>query len=278
MSPVARRIARDHHLDLAGVRVMGSRILKRDVMALLSRGVPTSTKAPAGAVDVVPMTVMRRKIAEHMIASRQTSAHVHSVFEVNCARVEAVRQVEKARFVAAGAKLSVMPFVISAAARALRAFPILNASLSGNQIVHHGDINIGVAVALDSGLIVPVVKHVDRLSLLELSLAVADLARRARSRQLKPEEVTGGTFTVTNPGNFGGTFATPIINQPQVAILEMGTVEKRVIVVNDALAIRPMMHLTLGFDHRLIDGVMADRFLAAVKKSLETWPGVDDGA
>ena len=214
---------------------------------------------------------MRRKIAEHMIASRQTSAHVYSTFEVDCARVEELRRVRKQEFETKGVKLSVLPFVVRAAASALREMPLLNASLDGDSIVYHGDVNVGIAVALDNGLLVPVIRRADALSLAEISLAIADLAKRARAKQLKPEEVAGGTFTVTNPGNFGGTFATPIINQPQVAILELGTVEQRVVVRNDALAIRPMMHLTLGFDHRLVDGVAADQFLAAIKKTLETW-------
>lgn len=217
------------------------------------------------------MTTMRRKIAEHMIASRRTSAHVYSVFEVDCSRVDSFRRARRAEFEAAGAKLSILPLVLKAAALALREWPLVNASLDGDRVVHHGDVNVGFAVALENGLIVPVIRNADRRTLKEISLAIGDLARRARARQLKPEEVAGGTFTVTNPGNFGGAFATPIINQPQVAILELGTVEKRVAVVNDALAIRPMMHLTLGFDHRLIDGAAADQFLSSVKRALETW-------
>ena len=264
-SPVASRIARLHQIDLQCVTGSGSRgrVLKGDVLRHLG-GDRTSASR-------VPMTVMRRKIAEHMVTSRRISAHAHSVFEVNCSRIEQVRKARKAQFEAAGAKVSVMPFVIHAAALALRDFPLLNASLDGDSVIYHMDINVGVAVALENGLIVPVVTHADRLSLMDLSLTVADLARRARSKELKPEEVAGGTFTVTNPGNYGGTFATPIINQPQVAILELGTVETRVVVAHDAVAVRPMMYLTLGFDHRLIEGAVADRFLSTVKKTLETW-------
>ena len=153
--------------------------------------------------------------------------------------------------------------------------PLLNASLDGDNIIHHDDIHVGVAVALDSGLIVPVIRNADRLSLFDISLAIVDLAQRARNKKLKPDEVVGGTFTVTNPGNFGGSFATPIINQPQVGILELGSVEQRVIVIEDTIAIKPMMNLTLGFDHRLIDGVEADQFMAAVKKTLEIWNDVN---
>jgi 2-oxoglutarate dehydrogenase E2 component (dihydrolipoamide succinyltransferase) len=196
---------------------------------------------------------------------------VHSVFEVDCSRIEATRQARKAEFAAAGARLSVLPFVLKAAASALREFPILNSSLDGDQVVYHSDINVGVAVALDAGLIVPVIRHADRRTLLEISLAIGDLADRARSKQFAPEDVTRGTFTVTNRGNRGGSFATPIINQPQVAILELGTVEQRVAVVNDDLEIRSVMNLTLGFDHRLIDGAVADRYLSSVTHALELW-------
>ena len=281
-SPVARRIARDRNVDLRSLSGSGGsgRITKQDVLLHLegaaaapSRPSPPPASAPPGPSpgDVVPMTTMRRKIAEHMIASRRTSAHVYSVFEVDCSRVDSFRRARRAEFEAAGAKLSILPLVLKAAALALREWPLVNASLDGDRVVHHGDVNVGFAVALENGLIVPVIRNADRRTLKEISLAIGDLARRARARQLKPEEVAGGTFTVTNPGNFGGAFATPIINQPQVAILELGTVEKRVAVVNDALAIRPMMHLTLGFDHRLIDGAAADQFLSSVKRALETW-------
>jgi pyruvate dehydrogenase E2 component (dihydrolipoamide acetyltransferase) len=282
-SPVARVIAFTHKIDLRTLTGTGGagRVTKSDVLARLqprepvesSERAPVAPRAPFAPLESrsVPMSVMRRKIAEHMIASRRTSAHVYSTFEVDCSRVEALRAARKAEYEAAGAKLSILPFVVGAAAAALREMPLLNASLDGDSIVYHGDVNVGIAVALDNGLIVPVIRRADALGLRELSLAIADLARRARAKQLKPEEVAGGTFTVTNPGNFGGAFATPIINQPQMAILELGTVEKRVVVRNDALAIRPMMNLTLGFDHRLIDGVMADRFLASIKSTLETW-------
>ena len=203
------------------------------------------------------MSVMRKKIAEHMIASRRTSAHVHSVFEVSFARVARVREALKADFEKSGAKLTYMSFIIKAAAEALRAVPVVNASIDGDNVVYHRDVNIGVAVALDWGLIVPVVKTADERDLLGISKAVVDLANRERAKQLKPDDVTGGTFTITNPGVFGALSGTPIINQPQVAILGVGAIEKRPVVIEDAIAIRLMAYLTLGYDHRLIDGAVA---------------------
>jgi 2-oxoglutarate dehydrogenase E2 component (dihydrolipoamide succinyltransferase) len=217
------------------------------------------------------MTVMRRKIAEHMILSRRTSAHVHSVFEVNFSRVAQVREAKKAEYERSGAKLTYLSFIVKAVVDALRAVPVVNASVDGEQIVYHRQINIGIAVALDWGLIVPVVKNADEKNLLGLSRAVADLAARARSKQLKPDEVSGGTFTITNPGVFGALFGMPIINQPQVAILGIGNVEKRPVVIDDAIAIRPMAYLSLGYDHRIIDGAVADEFLAHIKQALENW-------
>ena len=266
-SPVARIMARVHGIDLTAVAPTGARISRADVEKFLSG--PKVTINPGDTVE--PMTAMRRKIADHMIASRRTSAHAHSVFLLDCGHVEALRKARKAQYETAGVKVSILPFVMLAAARALRDFPILNSSLIGDQVILRHDINVGVAVALDSGLIVPVVKRADQLDLVGVAKAIGDLAARARSKQLKPEEVAGGTFTVTNPGNFGGAFATPVINQPQVAILELGTVEKRAVVVDDQIVVRPTMNLTLGFDHRLVDGALADQYLAAVKRNLETW-------
>ena len=220
------------------------------------------------------MSVMRRRIAEHMIASRRTSAHVHSVFEVNFSRVAQIREAKKAEYDRAGAKLTYLSFIIKAAVDALRAVPVVNASVDGDNIVYHKDVNVGIAVALDWGLIVPVIKHADEKNLLGLSRAVADLANRARGKQLKPDEVQGGTFTITNPGVFGALFGMPIINQPQVAILGVGAVEKRPVVIDDAIAIRPMAYLGLGYDHRIIDGAVADQFMSQVKRTLENWdPG-----
>jgi 2-oxoglutarate dehydrogenase E2 component (dihydrolipoamide succinyltransferase) len=217
------------------------------------------------------MSVMRKRIAEHMVMSRRTSAHVHSVFEVDYTRVTQSREHKKAEFEAAGVKLTYLSFILKAVVDALRATPIVNASVDGDNIVLHNDVNVGVAVALDWGLIVPVIKDADEKNLLGLSRAIADLASRARAKQLKPEEVSGGTFTITNPGVFGALFGMPIINQPQVAILGVGRIEKRPIVIDDAIAIRPMGYLTLGYDHRLIDGAVADEFLSHLKRTLERW-------
>jgi pyruvate dehydrogenase E2 component (dihydrolipoamide acetyltransferase) len=217
------------------------------------------------------MSVMRKKIAEHMIVSRRTSAHVHSVFEVNFGRIAQIRQAKKAEYERAGVKLTYLSFIVKAAVDALREVPIVNASIDGENVVYHKDINVGIAVALDWGLIVPVVKNAGERNLLGLSKSIADLAARARSKQLKPDEVTGGTFTITNPGVFGALFGTPIINQPQVAILGVGNIEKRAVVIDDAIAIRPMAYLTLGYDHRLIDGVIADEYMSHVKRALENW-------
>jgi len=214
---------------------------------------------------------MRKRIAEHMVLSKRTSAHVHSVFEVNFSRVAQIREARKAEFERAGTKLTYLSFIIKAAVDALRAMPVINASIDGENVIYHADVNIGIAVALDWGLIVPVIKNADERNLLGLSRAIADLANRARAKQLKPEEVQGGTFTVTNPGVFGALLGTPIINQPQVAILGVGAVEKRPVVVDDAIAIRPMAYLTLGYDHRLVDGAVADQFMSIIKKSLENW-------
>jgi 2-oxoglutarate dehydrogenase E2 component (dihydrolipoamide succinyltransferase) len=205
-----------------------------------------------------------------MVASRRTSAHVHSVFEVNFARVAEVRAARKAEYESAGVKLTYLSFILKAAIDALRAVPVVNASVDGDNIVYHKDVNVGIAVALDWGLIVPVVKNADEKSLLGLSRAIADLASRARTKQLKPDEVSGGTFTITNPGVFGALFGMPIISQPQVAILGVGHIEKRPIVIDDAIAIRPMGYLSIGYDHRIIDGAVADEFMSHVKRSLES--------
>jgi 2-oxoglutarate dehydrogenase E2 component (dihydrolipoamide succinyltransferase) len=205
-----------------------------------------------------------------MVLSRRTSAHVHTVFHVDFSAVEAARAARRAEFERAGVKVTSMAFIAQACVKALRAHPLLNAALDGETIVYKKDINLGVAVAIDGGLIVPVVRHADTLDLLGLSAAIADVAARARAKQLKPEEVHGGTFTITNPGQLGAQFGMPIINQPQVAILGVGTIEKRAVVVNDAVVARPMAYLTLGFDHRLVDGFVADQFMAEIKRTLES--------
>src|SRR6266446_1959844 len=257
-SPLVREIAKDHQVDLSQIHGTGiaGRVTKNDILGYLGAdGVkPAERVQPAERVEpaafgvsgqVVPMSVMRRKIAEHMIMSRRTSAHVHSVFEVGFSRVAQIRDQRKAEFERAGAKLTYLSFIIKAVTDALRTMPIVNASIDGDNIVYHSDVNVGIAVALDWGLIVPVIKKADERNLLGLSRAVADLANRARSKQLKPDEVTGGTFTITNPGVFGTLFGMPIINQPQVAILGIGAIEKRAVVVDDGIGIRHMGYLSI---------------------------------
>jgi 2-oxoglutarate dehydrogenase E2 component (dihydrolipoamide succinyltransferase) len=293
-SPLVRKIAQEHHVDISQIQGSGiaGRVTKEDILAYVegSASAPASAaaKSPAASAGQAPpvpaiafkpgasdhvekMSVMRKKIAEHMILSRRTSAHVHSVFEVNFGRIDKIRQAKKAEYERAGVKLTYLSFIIKAAVDALREVPIVNASIDGENIVYHRDVNVGIAVALDWGLIVPVVKNAGEKNLLGLSKAVVDLATRARSKQLKTDEVTGGTFTITNPGVFGALFGMPIINQPQVAILGVGNVEKRPVVVDDAIAIRPMAYLTLGYDHRIIDGAVADQYMSLVKRALENW-------
>jgi 2-oxoglutarate dehydrogenase E2 component (dihydrolipoamide succinyltransferase) len=293
-SPLVRRIARDNDVDISQIHGsgLGGRVTKHDILQYMDSGsgvrdsgVETQsdrgpdeprTPNPDSRVEIKPLSVMRRKIAEHMVMSRRTSAHVHSVFHVNFSNVERIRQEKKAEFEQSGLKLTYMAFIAKAAVSALRKFPIVNASLDGDNIIYKKDINLGIAVALESGLIVPVIKHADEKNLLGLSRAIADLATRARSKQLKPEEVHDGTFTITNPGQFGSQFGMPIINQPQVAILGVGTIEKRPIVIDDAIAIRTMAYLTLGYDHRLVDGATGDQFMAEVKQQIEHFDGVQD--
>jgi 2-oxoglutarate dehydrogenase E2 component (dihydrolipoamide succinyltransferase) len=285
-----RKIAKEHNIDIAQIPGTGiaGRVTKDDILGFIAHSSgDTAAAAPAPAPaapppprspgaplpgQVQPMSVMRKKIAEHMIASRRTSAHVHSVFEVNFARVSRVREARKAEYERAGVKLTYLAFIVRATADALRAVPVINASIDGENIVYHREVNIGIAVALDWGLIVPVMKSVDERNLLGISRALTDLAARARAKQLKQDDVTGGTFTITNPGVFGALSGTPIINQPQVAILGVGAIEKRPVVIDDAIAIRPMGYLTIGYDHRLIDGAVADQFMSHLKNSLETWP------
>ena len=298
-SPLVRKIAKEHNVDISQLRGTGisGRVTKDDILGFLGREGqerqegregkegrekretpqrPAPAMAPplfkAGASDhVEKMSVMRKRIAEHMVMSRRTSAHVHSVFEVNFSRVAKIREKKKAEFEAAGGKLTFMSFILKAVVDALRAVPVVNASVDGDNIVFHKNVNLGVAVALDWGLIVPVIKNADEKNLLGLSRTLADLAARARAKQLKPDEVTGGTFTITNPGVFGALFGMPIINQPHVAILGVGNIEKRPVVIEDAIAIRPMGYLTLGYDHRLIDGAVADEFMSHLKNTLENW-------
>jgi 2-oxoglutarate dehydrogenase E2 component (dihydrolipoamide succinyltransferase) len=215
------------------------------------------------------MSVMRKKIAEHMVLSAHTSPHVYSVYEVDFHRVEELRQAKKAAYEQAGTRLTYTAFVAKATIEAIREFPFANASIDGDNIVYKRDINLGVAVALDAGLIVPVIKDAGGRDMTSLCRAIQDLAHRARSKQLKPEDVQGGTFTITNPGVFGALFGLPLINQPQVAILGVGAIEKRVVAVDDMIAVHPMCYLSLGHDHRLIDGADAGRFLQSLKERLE---------
>jgi pyruvate dehydrogenase E2 component (dihydrolipoamide acetyltransferase) len=277
-SPLVRRIAKEHNVDIGALHGsgIGGRVTKQDILGFLEHrpgttrpGAHVPAFAPGEHVEIVPMGVMRKKIAEHMVLSRRTSAHVHSVFEVNFARVAQLRDQKKAEYEQHGVKLTYLAFIAKAIVDGLRAEPVLNASLDGDNIVYKKEINLGVAVALDWGLIVPVVKQADEKNLLGLSRAIADVAARARAKLLKPEEVQGGTFTITNPGIFGAQFGMPIIHQPQVAILGVGAIERRAVVIEDAIGIRPMGYLTLGYDHRLVDGAVADQFLSRVKHALE---------
>jgi 2-oxoglutarate dehydrogenase E2 component (dihydrolipoamide succinyltransferase) len=227
-------------------------------------------EAPAARVE--PMSVMRQKIAEHMVFSKRTSAHVTTVHKVDMTRIAKMRDRVKGEFQARhGFSLTFLPFVMRATTAALQAFPLLNSSIDGTNIIFHRDINLGMAVALENGLIVPVIRNADEKNVVGLQRSIADLASRARSRQLRPDEVQAGTFSITNFGSFGSVFATPVINQPQVAILGVGTVEKVPVVVDDAIAIRSVCYLALTFDHRLIDGALGDQFTQKVKAILENW-------
>jgi 2-oxoglutarate dehydrogenase E2 component (dihydrolipoamide succinyltransferase) len=222
------------------------------------------------------MSIMRKKIADHMVMSIRTSPHVYSAYEVDFSRFEAFRKKHKDDYEARGAKLSFTSLIAKATVDTIREFPFVNASIDGDQIIYRGSINLGIAVALDQGLLVPVIKNADEKNLLGLSRSVADLAARARSKKLNPEEVQGGTFTITNPGIFGALFGLPIISQPQVAILGVGTIDKRVVVVDDdMMAIRPMCYFTLGYDHRLVDGADAGRFLARLKQRIQDFSEKD---
>ena len=283
-SPLVRRIAHDNHVDIAQISGTGlsGRVTKQDILAFIESGGAAARSRPAPPaggpvykpgerVQVVPMSVMRRKIAEHMVLSAHTSPHVYSVYEVNFGRVSALREKKKGAYEQAGAKLTFTAFIAKAAVDALVQFPIVNASVDGDNIVYKKDINLGIAVALENGLIVPVIKNADEKNLLGLSRAIDDIASRARSKKLNPEEVQGGTFTITNPGVFGALYGLPLINQPQVAILGVGAIEKRAVVIDDGIAIKPVCHITLGYDHRLVDGADAGRFLSFLKERLETF-------
>ena len=299
-SPLVRKIAQEHNVDISKLEGTGlsGRVTKNDILSFIESGsapapargqtapvapAPAPTYEPAAPPPpkpqvgdrVEPMSVMRKKIAEHMVLSRRTSAHVTTVYEIDMTRVARLRDEHRDEFYQrTGTKLTFMPFIFEAVNKGLRRFPIFNAQVSGEQIIYKQDINLGMAVALDWGLIVPVIKRADDLSISGLARAANDLADRARTKQLKPDEVTGGTFTITNPGVFGGLFGTPIINQPQLAILGVGKIEKRAKVMttadgDDFIGIRWMAYFALSFDHRVIDGADAERFLAFVKEQLE---------
>ena len=296
-SPLVRKIAAEHGVNIASLQGSGvaGRVTKRDILGFIEGGAGSgftgtgARGAPPGrhvlpnpepwAGDVVePMSKMRALISEHMVASRQTSAHVTSFIEIDFTRVARIRAKHRAEFEAqTGQKLTYMPFIIKAVTEGLRAFPVVNSSVAGTNIIYRKQINLGIAVALEWGLIVPVIKHADDLSLSGITRALNDLAARARSKKLSPEEVQGGTFTITNPGVFGSLMGTPIINQPQVAILGVGAIEKRPKVLpgadgEDTIAIRTCAYFSISFDHRVIDGAVADQFLAFVKKTIETFP------
>lgn len=268
-SPAVKQVAREHDIQLSEVTGSGEggRITKKDVLdAVAKRGTSTPTPSasptlPDTEEELVPFTHMRKTIAERMVSSRRTSAHVATFFEADCSGIEQFR---------AGRSLTYLPFVISAVSNALRALPMVNASWRDHGIVLNKALHIGIAVAIEDGLLVPVIRHADRKGLTQIAKEVADLAQRARSKRLAPEDVLDGTFTITNHGGFGSLFSTPIINQPQSAILGVGAVQKRAVVINDAIAIRPMCYLSLSFDHRIIDGAIADRFMSLVKQHLET--------
>jgi len=319
-SPLVRRMAKEHGVDLASIPGTGAggRISKQDIEAYLAGGDQPSTQVtepttqefaqpaqapqrsaapppppPAtsggqtrvafesavprekmyfGNYEVQPMSIMRQRIAEHMIASKHVSPHVYSVDEIDMTKVASLRAKSKDEFEKRyETKLTYMPFFVKAAVAGLRAYPTMNASLDGTNVILHKEINIGIAVALDWGLIVPVIKNADEKNILGIQRNLNDLAERARNKKLKPEEVQEGTFSITNPGVFGGLFGLPVISQPNVGILGLGAIEKRPVVINDSIAIRSMCYITLSYDHRVVDGAIAHQFLHKVKETLENW-------
>jgi len=320
-SPLVRRMAKEHGIDLTTVPGTGSggRVSKQDIEAAISgsaasAAAPATAPAPArtvpppppvapaplaggggpaghgtqyvpslqlgvpreriyfGDYEVEPLSNMRQKIAEHMVASKHVSPHVYSVDEIDMTKVATLRAKSKDEFERNyGTKLTFMPFFVKAAVAGLRAFPTLNSSLDGTNVIRHKEINIGIAVALDWGLIVPVIKNADEKNILGIQRTMNDLADRARTKKLRPEEVQEGTFSITNPGVFGGLFGMPVISQPNVGILGLGAIEKRPVVINDSIAIRSMCYVTLSYDHRVVDGAIAHQFLHKVKETLENW-------
>jgi 2-oxoglutarate dehydrogenase E2 component (dihydrolipoamide succinyltransferase) len=291
-SPLVRKLAREHNVDLNQVKGTGTggRVTKQDVLDHVDHRSSAPAAAPAASSsrptpptpatipgDLVPMTQMRKIIAQRMIESRRTSAHVHCMFEVDMTRIVNLRNKLKNSFEQRhGARLTFMPFFVRAAIIALQQYPIANASIEGESIRYHRHVNAGIAVALDNGLIVPVLKNADELNFLGLQRGITDLGERARTKKLMPADVEGATFTITNPGQFGAVFGLPIINQPNVAIMGVGGITKQPLVITDkdgadSIAIRSVVHLTLGYDHRIIDGAIADQFMVVVKKTLENW-------
>jgi len=301
-SPVVRNIAAEHDVDISRLEGTGisGRVTKQDILAHLEKGgtekatpgpaapAPAAPPAPAGAglhipdlrippyvegepVEIEPMTIMRRKIAEHMVYSQSISAHVTSFFDVDFEEVARQRRAQKPQFAEKGINLTYMPFIVRAVVEGLKQFPYLNAAVMQDKIVFKKEINIGIAVALEDGkgLIVPIIRNADEKNLLGLARAINDLGERARTKKLTPDDVQRGTFSITNPGVFGGLMGTPIINQPQVAILGVGAIEKRPVVIGDAIGIRHRAYLSLSYDHRLVDGAMAEMFMAFLKKFLE---------
>jgi pyruvate dehydrogenase E2 component (dihydrolipoamide acetyltransferase) len=316
-SPLVRRLAKEHHVDLAGIEGSGAggRISKKDILAAMESGSarPLAAAAPAapapaapstvssgspavppgpggqvvhpalenavpreriyfGSYEAQPMSTMRQRIAEHMVASKRVSPHVYSIDEADMTRIAKIRERSKAAFEAKyGTRLTYMPFFVRACVEGLRAFPTVNASADGTTVVLHREINVGIAVALDWGLIVPVLKNSEEKNFLGLARGINDLAERARAKKLKPEEVQEGTFSITNPGVYGGLMGLPVINQPNVAILGIGAIQKRPMVIDDAIAVRSMVYLTLSYDHRVVDGAIAHQFVGKVKAYLEAW-------
>ena len=290
-SPLVRRLAKEHGIDLGQVKGtgQGGRISKQDVEAFLeARGQATAASAPSPArlPDVFPaapqarfgdhraepLNIMRKKIAEHMVLTKRVSPHVSTIHQVDVTQVARLREANKqAFFEQTGVKLTFMPFFLRAAASALKEFPVVNASLDGEQIIFHADVNVGVAVALEDGLLVPVIRNADRKNVAALQRELADLAERARGKQLKPEEVHQGTFSISNYGSFGSLLATPAINQPQSAILGLGAIHKAPVVIDDEIVIRSICYVTLSFDHRLLDGAVGDQFVSHLKGIIENW-------